>query len=285
MPPVSKRRHAGPMTASLERQGIPGVPPGGMEAITARSPTSSALTFPSIRGALATPLPRSARRLALRAAICLAALAGCEPYVQGNGVYFQEQRPDPGPFTGVHVESGVEVGVEAGAAARRVVVSGDSNVVPYIETEVRTDAGRQVLHVRISRAFAGTIPPRAAIEVPVLEYAFATDHSKIGARKLAAASFQVSAEGGSSVSLEGLAAPAGASIDVQLATRAHLDASGYVVSSGASVELTGASIAKLHSDGPVSGTVSGGSELDNLQGTGGCSAVVADGSSTVRCAP
>ncbi|HEY6098390.1 MAG TPA: DUF2807 domain-containing protein, partial [Anaeromyxobacter sp.] len=73
------------------------------------------------------------------------ALAGCQPYVQGNGVYREERRNDLGAFTGVHLEDGIEATVTAGIAQQMVTVSGDANVLPYIETEVRTEAGRKVL--------------------------------------------------------------------------------------------------------------------------------------------
>lgn len=255
-----------------------------MGALAADAPTSGGLGFPSRRGADATPLSRSAR---LRAAVALtlaAALGGCEPYVQGNGVYHQETRPDPGPFTGLHVESGIEVTVTAGAADRSVVVSGDANVVPYLETVVQTGEGRRVLFVRITRTFSGTIPPRAAIAVPSLEYAFATQFSRISGKTIAASSFEVVADHGANVVLEGAAAPAGDSISAALATGALLNATAYEVSGGAAVTLTGGSIAKLHADGPVTGTLSGGSQLDNLSGTGVCAdVVVQDAASKLSC--
>lgn len=228
-------------------------------------------------------MPRSTRRLGLALALAAGALAACEPFLQGNGVYREERRPDVGPFTGVHVESGIDAAVTAGVADRSVTVSGDDNVVPYIETEVRTDSGLQVLHVWVSKAFVGTIPPRAVIEVPSLEYAFATQSSRVSGKSLAASSFEVVADQSSTVVLEGAAVPAGESLDVRLATGAVLSATAYAVSGGAEVQLSGGSVARIRSDGPVSGTVTGGSVLENLQGTGSCAGVTADGNSTLSC--
>lgn len=57
---------------------------------------------------------------------------------------------------------------------------------------------------------------------------------------------------------------------------------GCAVSEGAEVSLRGGSSARVHSDGPVTGTVAG-STLDDLPGTGTCAGVAADGASTVRC--
>jgi hypothetical protein len=259
---------------------IPGA--RSMEALPARVPTSRALGFPRARGSGATPVPRSTR-LAAALALLAAALVGCESFVQGNGVYQEERRPDPGPFTGVHVESGIEASVTAGVTDRSVTVSGDANVVPYIEVQVQNDAGLQVLHVFISKPFVGTIPPRAVIEVPSLEYALATESSRVSGRSLAATSFHVVGDDGGNVVLEGAALPAGQSLDVRLGNGATLNATAYGVSDGAVVQLSGGSVAKIHSDGPVSGTVRGGSLLDNLHGTGGCAQVVVDGSSTLSC--
>lgn len=255
---------------------------GWMEALPARGPTSRALGFPSARLPGATPVPRSTRLLAAALALVAGALAACEPFVQGNGVY-REERRDVGPFTGVHVESGVEATVAAGVTDQSVTVSGDANVVPYIMAEVRTESGLQVLHVWISKAFVGAIPPRAVIEVPSLQYAFATQSSRVNGKSLAAASFEVVADQGSNVVLEGAVLPAGESIDVRLATGAVLNATAYGVSAGAEVQLSGGSIARLHSDGSVSGTVTGGSLLENLQGAGSCAAVAVDGTSTLSC--
>jgi putative autotransporter adhesin-like protein len=256
---------------------------GAVEALPARVTTSRALGFPCSRIAGATPVPRSTRRLAIALALLACGLAACEPFVQGNGVFREERRADPGPFTGIHVESGVEATVTAGVADRSVTVSGDANVVPYIQTEVRTDSGRQVLHVWISKAFVGTIPPRAIVEVPALEFALATQSSRVNGKSLAASSFEVVADQGGNVVLEGAALPAGDSIDVRLATGAILNATAYGVSEGASVQLSGGSVARLRCDGPVSGNVTGGSQLENLQGSGSCAAVVVDGNSTLSC--
>jgi Putative auto-transporter adhesin, head GIN domain len=272
------------MGIQSEHRGISRGTARGMEAFAARVPTSRALGIPCRRGPGATPVPRSGRRLALALAVLSSSsLAACQPYVQGDGVYREERRPDPGPFTGVLVESGIGASVAAGAGARSVTVSGDANVVPYIETEVRTDSGRQVLHVWISKAFIGTIPPRAVVEVPSLEYASATESSRIAAKGVAAVAFEAVADKRASLVLQGAALPAGESIDVRLSSGAVLDASAYGVSGGASVQLSGGSAAKLECDGPVTGTVTGGSELDNLAGAGSCAGVSADGSSKLSC--
>jgi Putative auto-transporter adhesin, head GIN domain len=276
-------RRRGPVDAmanSIEPRGKPSSLAIAMEPAATRVPTSSAVGSARACVAGATRMARSAR--GLRAAALLAgALAGCEPYVQGNGVYHEERRPT-GAFTGVHVGSGIDATVTAGAPSGSVTVSGDANVVPYIEAEVRTDSGREVLFLQVSRVFSGTIPARAVIEIPALEYAFATDGAKVTGKRVAAASFQVVADRGSNVVLEGAATPAGDTVYVRLGTGALLDATAYV-SGGATVQLSGGSIARLHSDGAVNGTVTDGSLVDNFQGAGSCAGIVADGASRLNC--
>lgn len=54
---------------------------------------------------------------------------------------------------------------------------------------------------------------------------------------------------------------------------------------GALVDLDGRSTAQLHADGPVAGTVSADSHLDNTSGSGHCTAVVSGGTGNVVCNP
>lgn len=273
------------MAIPPERRGVPRSRGDGMAPSLAAARTFSSSDSPGGRGAGATPLPRSAHRVATWALLA-AALAGCDPYVQGNGVYLEERRSGLAPFVGLHLEDGIEATVTAHAEAQGVLVSGDANVVPYIRTEVQVDGGRAVLHVFISQQFGRTIPPRAAIEAPAFEYVLATQGSRAHVRDAATPSFTVVADQGSTLDLAGPGGvAAGESISVELASGAVLDATFYPVSQSASVELSGASIARLHSDGPVTGTVANASELDNLSGTGDCAAVVRDETSKVRCRP
>ncbi len=274
------------MAIRREHRGVPRPLAGGMEGFVAGGNTSSAVDPPSGRCNGATPLPRSAHCLAACSLVALA-LAGCDPYVQGNGVYLEERRPGLAPFVGLHVEDGIEATVTAGTPAQDVLVSGDANVVAYIRTQVEMDGGRSVLHVFVSEQFGKTIPPRVVIDVPTFEYVLATQGSRAHVRNAATPAFRVIADQGSALDLAGAngSVAAGESISVELASGAVLDAASYPVSQSASVALSGASLARLRSDGPVTGTVANASELDNLLGSGDCSGVVADQASRVRCRP
>ena len=82
-----------------------------------------------------TALPLATRvALLIAAAAAIALLAGCNPEVQGNGVYFEDQRTRDA-FEGVHVERGIAVYVTAGEN-QSIKVIGDANVVPNIATVV-----------------------------------------------------------------------------------------------------------------------------------------------------
>jgi hypothetical protein len=272
------------MAIPRKRRGVPRSFAGGVEAPTAEVRTFTALGAPSPCGVGATPLARSILRSGAAALLALA-LAGCDPYVQGNGVYYEESRNDVAPFVGLHVEDGIAVTVTAQAAAQSVLVGGDANVVPYIRTEVRMDGGRPVLHVLIPEQFDRTIPPLAVIAAPSFEYVRATQGARVSVWDAGTAIFTAVADQGSWLRVDGKSGvdPAGETIEVALASGAVLDATRYPVSQTASVELSGASNARLHSDGPVTGTVADASVLDNLYGTGDCAAVVKDASSQVSC--
>lgn len=271
------------MAISRERRGVPRPTAGGVEASGAGAPTSSSLSSPSTCGVRATLLARVLRSGAV--GLLALALGGCDTLVQGNGVYFEEVREDVGPFVGLRVEDGIQATVTAQTAAQRVLVSGDANVVRIIRTEVEVGAGRPVLHVFIQETFERTIPPAVVVEVPSFEYVSATQGSRIRVGNAGTDIFTVVADQGSAVQLLGKddVDPAGETIEVEIASGAVLDATRYPVSATASVALSGASAAKLHSDGPVTGTVANASRLENLYGTGHCALVSKDDTSTVSC--
>jgi hypothetical protein len=243
-----------------------------------------ALVDPRRRGAGATALPRSAHRLAM---LALAAVAlACDPYVQGNGVYREVERT-PGPFAGVHVEDGIEAtATVSDGAATTVRVSGDANVLDYVETEVqRVDVGGEsvdVLHVSVdepSGGYAPTIPIRAVILMPALRYLDAREFSRIEARDVAAPALVVGAAGGSEVEVKG---PGGTTLRATLAD-ANGDLGGWPVQD-AVVMLTGRSMLDLSASGALSGEAHDTSTLNNLVPAATCALAVFD-AATASCAP
>jgi hypothetical protein len=255
------------------------------EAARARPPTSVAIRGQGRRCAAATGVPRSAR-LAWFGAVGLAALlAGCDPYVEGNGVFREEDRTPAEAFTGIHVEDGIEAVVTSGAAQQKVVVSGDANIVrDYLKTEVVTDQGSgPVLHVRIDTGGGGwsaSITPRVVVDLAELRYVGAED-SHVTAAGVATLLFAVEAYGDSEVLVSG---SGGGRIEV-VASGSEVDAGFYLVSEGALVDLSSGARAVLNSDGPVAGSVRGGCTLANL-GSGSCSGVIVPPGETASvCAP
>jgi hypothetical protein len=232
-------------------------------------------------------MPRSARPAGF-AALALAALAvaGCDPYVQGNGVYVEENRTPSETFTGLQIQDGFEATVTSGAASQRVVVSGDANVVKdYVKTEVITDAGSgPVLHVRIEMP-GGTVEPnlplRVVVDLAELRYVNATGSSRLTASGVATQQLYVEARDDSDAEIRG---SGGERIQVVASSSSRVFSAAYPVSGGALVDLSSAAHAQLHSDGPVAGSVGSDAVLENL-GTGICTgvSVPAGETATIEC--
>jgi len=250
----------------------------------ARARTGSALGTSRERCAGATPSPGSARSAGFLALAALLGLAACDPYVQGNGVYLEQDRtPGGAALTGVHVEDGIEVTVTSGASEQKVTVSGDANLVEYIVTDVQNEASGPVLHLRIDvpGGWSSTIPPRAVVHLAQLQYLLAKGDSPVDVSGAAAPLLTILASEGSDVVVAGAG---GAGIAVT-ASSARVDARTYPVTDVASVDLTEGARVYLHSDAAVTGTVREACTLDNLLGAGTCAAVVVEGPATLLCNP
>ncbi len=248
-----------------------------------RSPTLAPLGTSSDGGVRATALPRYTRRAgALVVAAAVALVSGCNPQVQGNGIYFEEPRPwVDKPFVGVRVQDGVAVYVTAGET-QSIKVIGDANIVPNIATEVVGPetvgtTAISVLHVFANQDYDATIALSVVVTVPSLWYVDALEASRVEVKRATASEFRVEASGASQVVLNG---PGGAFLDVSLVA-GGLRADQYPVA-GAYVVLTGNSLAVLNSSGPVTGTAGGTSKVDNLEGFGPCF-VLTTASATTAC--
>jgi hypothetical protein len=206
----------------------------------------------------------AARRFAgLLAALGL--LAGCEPYVEGNGRFRQETR-SVAAFEAVHVESGIAVDVLAGAAAQTLVVSGDENVLQYVETNVHDG----VLTLRVTERFDSKNPLRAGISVPQLRSLAANDRATVTAiGVIGVETFTVEAVDGAIVSLTG---SGGTSLEARVVGGEHgasrLRAGEYPVAR-ASLQVAGGSTAVVDVSERVTGTAAGGSVV-TVEGGGAC---------------
>ena len=209
-------------------------------------------------------------------AAVVALLAACEPTIKGSGVYYEESRTT-GPFVGLHVEDGIAAYVTVGGE-RSVRVIGDSTVVPHISTSVEPEAlgtttPADVLRVKTTRDVVPVIPPAVIITVPSFTQLLVEDVKPVEVRNAAAAVLTVKAVGGARVTIARAPGHVGERIAVELHDAAQLDATEYVTSTAsvaAFVEVSGTSTALLHSDGPVVGSASGDSTVNNLLGAGPC---------------
>ncbi|HET8541168.1 MAG TPA: DUF2807 domain-containing protein, partial [Anaeromyxobacter sp.] len=249
--------------------------PACVEAGGARARTWSGRGTPRDRCRAATRLPGSARPAWFGAlALALLGAAGCTPYVEGNGVYHEEDRTPAETFTGVRIQDGIEATVTSGAAQQKVVVSGDANIVKdYVKTEIVSDQGSgPVLHVRVASG-GGTVDPslplRVRVELAELRYVHAGGDSHVKATGVATLLLKTEARGKSSVLVMGAG---GGRIEV-VASDSSVDAASYPVAEGALVDLSSGARAELHSAGAVAGTVRGGCTLENF-GDGLCHGVV-----------
>ncbi|BDG03339.1 GIN domain-containing protein [Anaeromyxobacter oryzae] len=223
---------------------------------------------------------------AIVAALALLATAGCNPVVQGNGVFHEETRSVPA-FLGVSAEDGILVTVTAGGA-QRVTVSGDENVVQHVETTVHTDValGIQVLEAKVTfvDSYTSVHPLRLTVTVPELQLVRVQDPTRVEAKNVAAERFRVEAGDGGDVVLAGAGTGAAPVLEVVLSGvqhGAHLDAREYAVATS-DVTLTGSSRAELQASLAVTGTAVPGSRVEN-SGTGTCR--VTDGAGDpVSCA-
>ncbi len=244
----------------------------------------------------ATPASRSSRpRISTVVAAALLALSACDPYVEGNGVYREEDRTGSvgTPFTGIHVEDGMIATVTSSAADFKVVASGDSNVLQYVRTQVEDDAtlGIRVLHVWVDLAgYSSTNPSAVVVQVPAIVYALSKEYASVEISEAKAPIFTVRAESRGYVQVAGphvldpAGDPAGDTIHVSV-SNGTVDASGYVTTSlteAAVVDLSANASARLHADGPVVGTAAGGSRLWNT-GTGTCMSVTLLSGATADC--
>jgi hypothetical protein len=241
----------------------------GREVRSGRTPAT--LGNSRVRGAGATVWRKVFAGRSLAALVALATLAACDPLLQGNGVY-AERPVRVGSFIGLWASNGVGAAVTvAGGAEQSVTITGDENLVAdhirweLVDPEPQgiTSAAGKVLHVYVSPAdFVPVIPPRVVITRPDLAFVRGDD----------GASLEVKRAIGSTAT----AGPLAAALD-----GASLDARAYPTS-GAVVVLTAGSRAQLHSDGPVTGSVSADSRLDNTLGAGHC-LVTPAGPESVTC--
>lgn len=230
-----------------------------------------------VASAMPSPL-----RLALP--LVLAALSGCAPYVEGNGVYAERvfDARDLPAFDRVGVdlppdEAGehVKASLFAAAAARQVVVSGDENVIQHVEVGV--DGGRLRARIDLS-SYRVVHPIQLRVQAPGLSAVDAAAQAEVAVQGAQGDAFAVTAGDRAVVTLGG---GGGARLDATLGGGARLDASGYPVTA-AEVEVSGGARATVWPAEPVTGTASGAGSMVLVKGGAACAVSVSDGAT---CGP
>jgi Putative auto-transporter adhesin, head GIN domain len=224
-----------------------------------------------------------ARSASLATLALAAAVAGCEPYVEGNGK-LGEQARDVSAFVGLEISDGIQAIVAVGAAGRSVRVEGDENVLDHVETsvQVRFPYG-PALVVSVSSGYQSVHPLQVYVEVPAFGYVAASAASPVTVTGASADQFTVVASDGSIVSLAGAG---GTRLAITLGGGEHggarLDARDYPVQQ-ADVSVSGGAVAAVDAAAAVQGSAAGaGTRLENT-GDGAC-AVTTSGGAEVVCA-
>jgi hypothetical protein len=206
------------------------------------------------------------------------ALAACHGDVQGNGMPGSEQR-NVGSFDQLEVGVGIEATVVAGAASQVVTLSGDSNLLEFIETVV--EAGTLKVRLHHADRIDPIVPLRLTVRATALHRVRAYEASILevsGAGSGAAGfSFEVEASALSNVHLAG---PGGHQLQVNVSGGAGLDASGYPVAE-ANLLVSGGSKLSLQASSDPVGSASAGSSVV-VTGGGSCAALALSGNATCQ---
>jgi hypothetical protein len=227
------------------------------------------------------------RHLRLGLLPLLAVLAGCSSFVEGNGVYAErvlEAGPALPEFHGVSIGFPGDVDVSghplvatvyAAAEARRVVLSGDENVIEHIKVSV--DAGGRLVTTIDVDGYSSVHPPQLLVHAPSLAAVESLGGADVAVHGAPAVDFGVIASSRGHVTLAG---PGGGDLTAALSGGAQLDASAYPVRS-AVLTLAEASCAKVWPEQPVTGAAADGSTV-LVKGSAGCEVALSGGST---CGP
>ena len=232
-----------------------------------------------------TMTTRRAQHLHHLTSSCLAlagalALAACDSKVEGNGV-FAERTVPVAAFDQVEVGDRIQATVLAGHDHLEAVISGDENVVEYVELTVV--GGKLVSSLGIG-VDSHVHPLRLRLSTPRLSGAVAFGQAQVAVTGAAASTFTASARSQGQV---GLAGTGGEALVAQVSGGAFLYATGYPVTRAEVVATDGATVL-LHSSGPVTGQVSGGGAGPSrveIEGGGACTATVQPGSTCTPAGP
>ncbi len=207
---------------------------------------------------------------------CSGALRLASPAIQGSGVAKEDTRAVDS-FHTVEAGSSLQVAISVTPGAKpSLKLSGDDNLVPLVEAEVRD--GTLVLRIKDNSSIQTKLPLIASVvmsELDRLEASGVADITVSGSTK--ADQFTAEASGASRISIDSLDTPkatvsaegasrlvlagTAASIKLDVSGASQVKAEGLKVED-ADVSISGASSAALRASKSVTGTISGASQLD-----------------------
>jgi hypothetical protein len=178
-------------------------------------------------------------------------MSGASADVTGSGKH-KEDRRQIGGFDKVAVGGALEVQIDVGGAGSEIVVSGDDNLVPLVQSEVKD--GRLRLRSRENlRPQSGLT---VTVRLPSLREIEAGGAVRITARGVAGDSLKVDIAGASQVQLEGKVKK----LDAEVAGASRLNATSLQTDSVV-VDAAGASSAAISARREVSGEAAGASQV------------------------
>lgn len=216
----------------------------------------------------------------------LALLAACSNTVEGNGVYAERTYDVSSglpPFSRATIgfTGDVDVGghppgasLFAGAAVRKVVLSGDENVIEHIQVQVDA-TGALVTTIDVD-GYTSVHPPQLLVQAPGLTAVRSQGGADVTVHDAPAGPFTVTAVERGHVILEGQ----GGALEATLSDGSQLDGSAYEVTS-AHLVLSGTSRACVWPEQPVTGSAADGSTV-LVKGGAACEVALTGGSS---CGP
>jgi hypothetical protein len=195
-----------------------------------------------------TPMPTTSLQL-VTLSLSIALLSGCG--ARGSGTSTNETR-ELESFEAIELGGALDLIVHVGAA-QKVVISGDDNIVPEIETRV---AGGK-LHIEHEGWLRPELPLKVEIWVPKLEAIEASGATDIDVENLSGERFELELSGAGDVELRGKLD----ALDVEISGAGDLDARSLEAKQ-VTIDLSGAGEAKVWATTKLDVDISGAGEVE-----------------------
>jgi hypothetical protein len=194
-------------------------------------------------------MPTTPRHL-VTLSLTIALLSACGS--RGSGDPTTETRELDG-FSSIELGGALDLIVHVGAAEQKVVISGDDNIVPLIETRVAGDK----LHIDHEGWLRPELPLKVEVWLPKLEAVEASGATDIDVENLAGERFELELSGAGDVELRGKVDV----LDVEISGAGDLDARSLEAKQ-VTIDLSGAGEAKVWATAKLDVDISGAGEVE-----------------------